>query len=123
MCLVMQITTRYKFILFSLGLIAYHLKSYVHNATLNYSSVTPSWMWRSVDAQESDVGATEVGGPYGKSVVTSHPALPPLFIQDPQFQNAQIQEEISLTVGMHIPEEVLGIKEICESEKDVGMQD
>ena len=24
---------------------------------------------------------------------------------------------------MHIPEEVLGIKEICESEKDVGMQD
>lgn len=55
-----------------------------------------------MDAQESEVGETETGGgrvPFGKSPVTSYPFSLPLLTQVPQFQNAQIQEEISLTVG------------------------
>ena len=35
----------------------------------------------------------------------------------------QSNERYRLLSGMHIPEEVPGIQAICESEKDVGMQD
>lgn len=52
------------------------------------------WMLRS-----QRWGRQKGGCPFGNSPVPSHPFSLPLLPQDPQFQNAQIQEEISLTVG------------------------
>lgn len=52
-----------------------------------------------MNAQEAEAGEKEVGGPFGNSPVSSHLLAPPPPCPGPSFKNAQVQEEISLTVG------------------------
>lgn len=51
------------------------------------------------------------------------PGHSPSSIRTYSFKMPKSKKRYHLLSEMHIPEEVLGIKEICESEKDVGMQD
>lgn len=64
----------------------------------------------------------KAGSLWKQSIVTIHPASS-LLQKTRDLKMPKSSKRYRLLLGMHIPEEVLGIKEICESEKDIGMQD